>query len=427
MFELGSLVCGAAPSSIALIIGRAIAGVGAAGIFSGALIIVAYSVPLVKRPLYNGVFGSMYGVASVVGPLMGGAFTDHATWRWCFYINLPIGAITVVIIALTFKSPKRRSEVATSSMDRFKQFDPYGTAALVPAVICLLLALQWGGSKYEWSSGRIIALLVLFGIFAIAFIAIQFWKQENATVPPRIASERSVGSAAFFSFCIGGSFFVMIYYLPLWFQTVKADSATQSGIHSLPLLLGVVVMSIMAGIGTTVIGYYTPFMILAAVLTSIGSGLLTTLKVDSSTGPWIGYQLLFGLGIGAGLQLPLIAVQAVLPIEDIPIGTSLVTFTQILGGTIFISVAQNIFTNRLVSELVARIPNIDPQVVLRMGATNLKNTVSGANLLAVLEAYNQALTQAFYVSVAMAVLSIIGALGTRWVSIKGKKVESTVI
>ncbi|KAJ7124545.1 major facilitator superfamily protein [Mycena epipterygia] len=418
IFEFGSLICGVAPTSVALIVGRAIAGVGCAGIFSGALIIVAHSAPLHKRPMFTGLIGTMYGVASVAGPLMGGAFADKVTWRWCFYINLPIGALALLVMIFMFKSPHQDKGEAMTSKQRLQQFDPIGTIIIIPAVVCLLLALQWGGSTYSWNSGRIIALFVVFGMLTLVFIGVQIWKQDTATVPPRILKQRSIWSGAWFSLFQGATFFIVVFYLPIWFQAIKGVTAVQSGIDNLPMILSLVFSMIGVGGATTAIGYYTPFMIISTVLMAVGGGLITTFKVNTGHARWIGYQVILGVGCGAGMNQPVMAAQTVLNLKDVPTGTALIMFLQTMGGSVFVSVAQNIFENKLVSGLRHDVPSVDPTIILRAGATSLKNAVAPELVDAVILVYNSALVNAFYVATATACLSAVGALIIEWRSIK---------
>jgi hypothetical protein len=294
----------------------------------------------------------------------------------------------------------------------------------MPAVVCILLALQWGGTTYAWHNGRIIALFVLFGILIIVFLTIQWRMQEDATVPPRIFKIRTIWPCAIYQFALGAGFFIFIYYVPIWFQAVQGVSAIESGKRTLPMLIGNMVGTTLAGVAVTVIGHYAPFMILGTVLTSIGGGLLTLFNQSTPSAAWIGYQVLVGFGIGVGWQQPIVAVQAAVDMEDVPTTTAILSFAQTIGGSLFVSVAQTAFSNKLVQELHNRVPQLDPSVVLDGGASDLSSHIPKEYLTEVIQSYNSGLTQTFIVGTVMVALSIIGSSLVEWKSIKGDRVKA---
>ncbi|KAI4273548.1 MAG: hypothetical protein L6R38_006318 [Xanthoria sp. 2 TBL-2021] len=416
-FEVGSAICGAAPNSTAFIIGRAIAGAGNAGVFSGVIVIMIPLLPLRKRPAYQATLGAIWGISSITGPLIGGALAHNISWRWCFYINLPIGAVAVLIIIFFVDIPSPEG-AATTRMEKVKQLDPLGNLVFLPAMVCLLLAIQWGGSKYNWSDGRIVALLVLFGVLIVTWFWTQIHAKENATLPLHILRQRSVAAGAFYSFCLGAVMMVWIYFLPIYFQAIFGSSAIRSGIQMLPLVVSLVAGNISAGSLVTAIGYYTPFLILSSCLMSIGAGLCSTFGVHTGAPYWIGYQIIVGWGIGCGMQQSSTAAQRVLDKHNAPIGVSLMFFGQSLGGVISLSAAQNVLSNNLISNLRS-FPNIDPRTIIEMGATALRSNFSPSDLPEVLIAYNKTIIQTYYIALGISCASIIAGLSMEWRSVKG--------
>ncbi|KAL2016648.1 hypothetical protein VTK56DRAFT_3228 [Thermocarpiscus australiensis] len=419
VFEVGSAICGAAPNSTAFILGRAIAGLGSAGIFSGCMLIMIPMIPLHRRPAFQGLFGMVFGIASVLGPLIGGGFTGGATWRWCFYINLPIGAVTLAFFIFCWNPPKEPREPVPFIV-HVKRLDPLGMFFFLPGVVSLFLALQWGGSTYHWYEWRIVLLLVIFAACTIAFAAVQILKPETAMVPARVITQRSVAFGTGFTFFLAGSMLMLVYYVPVWFQTVKQVDPMKSGIYTLPLVLSIVASSILSGGITQKIGYYVPSMLVAPSIMSIGEGLLSTLNPESPTSHWVAFQFLSGFGLGFGMQTSGLAIQTVLPKEDVSTGIAINFFVQQLGGAVFTSAGQSILTNLLVSQLAA-VPGFKPEAVVDQGATKLQETVPPKYARLVVEAYNYACRYIFLAAMGLAFASLLCALGMEWRSMRKDK------
>jgi MFS transporter, DHA2 family, glioxin efflux transporter len=436
---------GVAPNSTALIVGRAIAGLGGAGIASGAYTIIAFAARPRQRPAFTGLLGAAYGIASVIGPLLGGVFAEKATWRWCFYINLPIGGIAGCIILLFFTTPSAAVPVQASLKEKILQMDLPGTFTIMGAVICYILALQWGGQSKAWNSGSVIACLVCFGVIMIIFFVVEYYQGERAIIVGRLLKDRTVSVGMGFIFFLAGGFFLLLYYIPIYFQVVSGVSASQSGVRNLPLILGTTIATILSGGLITAFGHFVPFLIAGSVGSTIGSGLLYTLSTHSSSSEWIGYQALAGLGIGLALQIPVITGQAVVAPSDLSSvtamilcksdidptyptspqdNTDIILVAQTIGGAFFVSAGEAAFTNILLGKLPSTAPTVDPQKVAATGVTELRNVFSADVIPGIINAYMDGLKVAYAIAIAAAGISVLISFASKWRNLKGKVVAS---
>lgn len=325
----------------------------------------------------------------------------------------------LVIMFILKPSPPQLKDL--TARQKLAKLDLLGQFFLIPCVICLLLALQWGGTTYAWSAGRMIALLVLFAVLFVGFALVQVFMQSSATLTASVIKNRSIIAGMIFNFCFASAMMTLVYWIPTWFQAIKGTSAVRSGIDTIPLVLSLVVGSILAGQAVGRIGYYTPFAMASSVTMPIGAGLISTWNLNTGSPRWIGFQVLFGFGLGIGMQQGTMTAQTVLPRKDVPTGIALLFFMQQLGGAIFVSVGQNVFNSKLVSGVIKSVPALSPMQIVNTGATDLRGIVPARDLRDVLMAYNSALRDVFIVATAMACLASLGAFSLEWRTVKGKE------
>ncbi|WAO96923.1 Hypothetical protein NCS54_01461800 [Fusarium falciforme] len=417
IFVTGTLLCALAPSSPVFILGRAITGLATAGVLSGAFAMVIHMAPLQRRSTYAGIGAASEAMASVTAPLLCGLLTDQLSWRWCFFIELPLIA-SVCAIVLFFLDSTKENHVDDQNLTLIlRKLDVLGTAIFVPAITSLLLALQWGGNKYEWSDWRVILPLCFFIALLAAFVWHQSLLGERATLPPRILRQRSALFGFSFSCCNNGSLSVVEYYMPIYFQTVQGLSASMSGVMVLPLAAGLVVSVPLAGYLTSLIGYYSPFMLLNSLITPPAIGLLTRLDAGSRLWSLIFYQALLGFGAGIGFQDPQVAVQAVFSDSDSQIAIAIIQLAQAIGSAIAVAGAQTIFTSKLSSYLSRFVSGLDLTDLANQGLA-VPEDLSPWEHQQVVSSYSHALNDTFYLPVIHACLTLIGALGIEWRSVK---------
>ncbi|KAL5889040.1 hypothetical protein ACKVWC_004292 [Pyricularia oryzae] len=375
IFELGSVVCAIAPSSSIFILGRAVAGVGCGGIYSGTVVMTGYTLPLHQRPMAFGLTGAVFGLASVAGPLLGGVFTDHINWRWCFWINVPIGFISIVVVVFFVNINRDNNPQRKRLIDRIREVDLWGIIALFPTIVCFILAIQWGGTEFAWNSPEVIGLFIATAVLGATFVWVEIRMGDQGMLPPRLFKNRDMVIAFAFAVAFSSAFAPIIVYTAIYFQAIFGDKAVDAGIKLLPLLISSVISSIASGAITTMIGYYNPVSIGGMACLSVGAGLITTWTLDTPMSAWFGFQVLAGIGTGTGFQIALLVVQNVLPQDWVPIGTSAVQFFQNLGGAVVSAIAQSAFQNGLVSSAASSVPFLPSSFVLGTGASNIRQAL----------------------------------------------------
>jgi EmrB/QacA subfamily drug resistance transporter len=403
IFLVGSMLSGLSQSMVELIAFRAVQGVGAGGLMGGAQAIIGDVVPARQRGKYMGYFGVVFGVTSVAGPLAGGLFTQHLSWRWIFYINVPIGIVALFVIAAVLHLPTNRVH---------HKIDWAGISLLSAGVTAIILMTTWGGTQYRWGSAPILGLALVSVVLLVAFCVVET-RSTEPVIPLALFRNRTFSSASGVGFIIGVAMFGAIIYLPLYLQAVHGATPTASGLEVLPVVTGMLITFIVSGRLVTRTGRYKIFPVAGSAVLTVGLVLLSRLGPHTTLPVAASYMFVVGLGVGLVLQVLVVAVQNAVPYSQLGVATSTATFFRTIGGAFGVSALGAVFDSRLLSQLSAHATKA--QLRLLHGGSITANPAQidhlpPAQRAVVVDAFSHALQDVFLVAVPFAALAVVLSL-----------------
>ncbi|KAF4814430.1 Efflux pump patC [Colletotrichum siamense] len=416
LFEVGSVICGAAPTMDVMILGRAIAGAGGSGLYVGCMTLISTTTTMAERPLYVSSTGLTWGLGIVLGPVIGGAFSESSVgWRWAFYINLFIGAVCAPFYI--FLIPSKDPRPGASLRSRFVEVDYAGFTLQAGALTALILAVNLGGVVYPWDSGRIIALFVVTGVLFIILGVQQvlsiFTTPDRRTIPIQFFRSRSV--LILFVVCAtgGAGSFVPIYMVPIFFQFTRNDGPLDAGVRLLPFIVVMVVIVFSNGALMPKLGYYMPWYLVGGLLVVVGGVLMYTVEQDTPTSRVYGYTVIIGAGVGMFLQASFSVVQTVVKPTDIPPAIGFITLAQFVGITLSLAIANAILLNSSqdkIEQILPNTPSADIQAAILGARSSLVRGLSAELRTRVLDAIVKAIDQTYTLVIAAGGLTAILSL-----------------
>ncbi|KAJ2822601.1 hypothetical protein GGI24_003899 [Coemansia furcata] len=418
-FAAGSIICGASTSAHMLIAGRTIAGVGGSGLMSLCFVVVGDFVPTAKSPMYISVFAMVWAIASVAGPLLGGVFADKTGFKWGFYINPCIQAVVLILIGLFMRLPRPQG----SALEKLKRIDFLGVVTIVAGIVLLQLGLTWGGQEYPWKSAPVIVTIILGVAILVCFGFIEGKIPQEPIMPLRLFQRRNTRLMFIAQIFFGMSFFLPIFYFPVYLSVVQNATAIDAGTHLISLMLAISVASVVSGLLITKTGIYLPFIWSGVAINVTGMGLFALIGTDPSNGMLIGIPIVFGVGIGLAMQPMLSCAQNAVDQKDIATATTLFITIRMLGSAIGLAVAQSVLQNEispLLDALAIKYPNDVTTVysVINNQSVIWGSTVSPSLRADVIEAYVKSLHVVYLVFLAFGGCTFITSLFARNVALR---------